>query len=34
MALLTAFFGGWIARRLGLPTLIGYLLAGMATRRS
>ncbi len=30
MALLTAFFGGWIARRLGLPTLIGYLLAGMA----
>ena len=30
MALITAFAGGYIARRLGLPTLVGYLLAGMA----
>src|SRR5436853_7122838 len=29
MALLTAFVGGYIARRLGLPTLVGYLVAGM-----
>jgi monovalent cation:H+ antiporter-2, CPA2 family len=30
MAILTAFVGGYIARRLGLPTLVGYLLAGLA----
>ena len=30
MAIITAFIGGYIARRLGLPTLVGYLLAGMA----
>lgn len=30
MAILTAFGGGYIARRLGLPTLVGYLLAGLA----
>lgn len=30
MAVLTAFVGGYIARRLGLPTLVGYLLAGLA----
>jgi monovalent cation:H+ antiporter-2, CPA2 family len=30
VALLTAFAGGYLARRLGLPTLVGYLLAGMA----
>lgn len=29
MALLTAFLGGFIARKVGLPTLVGYLLAGM-----
>lgn len=29
MAILTAFTGGYIARKLGLPTLVGYLLAGM-----
>jgi monovalent cation:H+ antiporter-2, CPA2 family len=29
-ALVVAFFGGLIARRLGLPTIIGYLLAGIA----
>ncbi len=29
MALLTAFVGGYIARRIGLPTLVGYLVAGM-----
>lgn len=29
MALLTAFLGGFIARKIGLPTLVGYLLAGM-----
>ncbi|MBX3065181.1 MAG: cation:proton antiporter [Anaerolineae bacterium] len=29
MAILTAFVGGYIARRIGLPTLVGYLLAGM-----
>lgn len=30
LALVVAFFGGLIARRLGLPTIIGYLLAGVA----
>lgn len=30
MALLTAFVGGYIARRLGLPSLVGYLFAGLA----
>lgn len=30
VALLTAFAGGYLARRLGLPSLVGYLLAGMA----
>src|SRR5919107_1587908 len=30
VALVTAFAGGLIARRLGLPTIAGYLLAGMA----
>ncbi len=30
MAILTAFLGGWLARKFGFPTLIGYLLAGMA----
>src|SRR5215207_8929736 len=30
MAVLTAFVGGYVARKLGLPTLVGYLLAGMA----
>lgn len=30
MALLTAFIGGYIARRLGMPALVGYLLAGLA----
>jgi CPA2 family monovalent cation:H+ antiporter-2 len=30
MALLAAFVGGYIARRLGMPTLIGYLLGGLA----
>lgn len=30
MALVTAFIGGYIARRLGLPTMVGYLVAGMA----
>lgn len=30
MGLITAFIGGYIARRLGLPSLVGYLLAGMA----
>ena len=29
VALLTAFAGGAIARRLGLPTLVGYLFAGL-----
>lgn len=29
MALLTAFAGGALARRLGLPTLVGYLAAGL-----
>ncbi|MBN1451799.1 MAG: cation:proton antiporter [Anaerolineales bacterium] len=30
VALVVAFFGGLIARRIGLPTIIGYLLAGIA----
>lgn len=30
MAILTAFVGGYVARKLGLPTLVGYLLAGLA----
>jgi monovalent cation:H+ antiporter-2, CPA2 family len=30
VALLAAFLGGLLARRLGLPTIVGYLLAGMA----
>lgn len=30
MGLITAFIGGYIARKLGLPSLVGYLLAGMA----
>ena len=30
MALVVAFVGGIIARRIGLPTLVGYLLAGIA----
>ncbi len=29
MALLMAFIGGYVARRLGLPTLVGYLFAGL-----
>ncbi|HET9496691.1 MAG TPA: cation:proton antiporter [Chloroflexia bacterium] len=30
VALVTAFIGGLVARRLGLPAIVGYLLAGMA----
>src|SRR5512136_1398739 len=30
LALLVAFFGGVLARRIGLPTIVGYLLAGIA----
>ena len=30
VALLIAFFGGVIARRAGLPTIVGYMLAGIA----
>jgi monovalent cation:H+ antiporter-2, CPA2 family len=30
VALLVAFVGGLLARRLGLPTMVGYLLAGVA----
>lgn len=30
MLLVTAFAGGLLARRLGLPTIVGYLVAGMA----
>ena len=29
MALVVAFIGGVIARRIGLPTIVGYLLAGI-----
>ena len=29
-ALSAAFVGGLLARRLGLPTIVGYLLAGVA----
>src|SRR5690606_42107116 len=30
MGLITAFVGGYIARKLGLPPLVGYLLAGLS----
>src|SRR5512134_1551854 len=30
VALVVAFMGGVIARRIGLPTIVGYLLAGIA----
>lgn len=30
VALVTAFIGGFVARKIGMPTLVGYLLAGMA----
>jgi len=30
VTLVVAFIGGFIARRIGLPTIVGYLLAGMA----
>ena len=30
IALVVAFIGGLIARRIGLPTIVGYLLAGIA----
>jgi CPA2 family monovalent cation:H+ antiporter-2 len=30
VALIVAFIGGMVARRLGLPTIVGYLLAGIA----
>jgi len=30
LAMIVAFFGGVIARRIGLPTIVGYLLAGIA----
>jgi CPA2 family monovalent cation:H+ antiporter-2 len=30
LALVVAFIGGLVARRLGLPTIVGYLLAGIA----
>jgi len=30
LALIVAFLGGMIARRMGLPTIVGYLLAGIA----
>ena len=30
VALVVAFFGGVIARRIGLPTIVGYMLAGIA----
>ncbi len=29
VAILTAFAGGYLARRVGLPALVGYLLAGI-----
>jgi CPA2 family monovalent cation:H+ antiporter-2 len=30
VALVAAFAGGLLARRLGLPTIVGYLVAGVA----
>src|ERR671919_2673542 len=30
VALVVAFFGGLLARRIGLPTIVGYMLAGIA----
>jgi CPA2 family monovalent cation:H+ antiporter-2 len=30
MALVVAFIGGILARRIGLPTIVGYMLAGIA----
>ncbi|GAB4426727.1 MAG: cation:proton antiporter [Chloroflexi bacterium OHK40] len=30
VALVAAFVGGFLARRIGLPTIVGYILAGMA----
>ncbi|HEX2908621.1 MAG TPA: cation:proton antiporter [Phototrophicaceae bacterium] len=30
MGILTAFIGGYLARKLGLPSLVGYLVAGLA----
>ncbi|MGH9853426.1 MAG: cation:proton antiporter, partial [Blastocatellia bacterium] len=30
VALVLAFVGGVIARRVGLPTIVGYMLAGIA----
>jgi CPA2 family monovalent cation:H+ antiporter-2 len=30
VALVVAFFGGVFARRIGLPTIVGYMLAGIA----
>src|SRR5919109_3050067 len=30
VALVVAFMGGLLARRIGLPTIVGYLLAGIA----
>jgi CPA2 family monovalent cation:H+ antiporter-2 len=30
LALMVAFIGGTLARRIGLPTIVGYLLAGVA----
>lgn len=30
VALVAAFFGGLLARRIGLPTIVGYMLAGIA----
>ena len=30
LALIVAFIGGTLARRIGLPTIVGYLLAGVA----
>ncbi|NTV64511.1 MAG: sodium:proton exchanger, partial [Oscillochloris sp.] len=30
VALLTAFAGGYLARKIGLPALVGYLIAGLA----
>jgi monovalent cation:H+ antiporter-2, CPA2 family len=29
VALVVAFIGGLIARRIGLPTIVGYMLAGI-----